>query len=62
MPPDTLNMGTVWEDERFTWNVPVENQDTVPIEVTSFSRTCNCLSIKPEAFVLEPGERSDLHL
>lgn len=62
IPPGALIIGTVWEDDRFDWTVPIENKEAVPVEVASFSRSCNCLSIEPEAFVLEPGERRNLHL
>lgn len=42
--------------------MPIENHEGEPIEVESFSKTCNCLSVEPESFVLEPGERRELHL
>jgi hypothetical protein len=62
IPAEALEMGTVWEDDRFAWTVPIENRETLPIEVASFSTSCNCASIAPESFVLEPGERCELHL
>jgi hypothetical protein len=62
IPPDALNMGTVWEDEDFSWTVPIENQEATSVEVESFSRTCNCLSVEPESFVLGPDERRELRL
>jgi hypothetical protein len=62
IPPDALNMGTIWEDEQFKWTAPIENREATPIEVESFGTTCNCLSIEPNSFVLEPGERRELRL
>jgi hypothetical protein len=62
VPQNAFNMGTVWEDEYFSWTVPIENQEAESIEVESFRRTCNCLSIEPESFVLGPGERRELRL
>jgi len=62
IPPEALNVGDVWEDERFAWTVLIENQEPVPVEMTSFSHTCNCLSIKPESLVLKPGERRELYM
>jgi hypothetical protein len=62
IPPDGLNMGTIWEDDQFTWTVPIENHEATPVEVASFSTTCNCLSVEPIAFVLAPGERRELRM
>jgi hypothetical protein len=55
-------MGTIWEDEQFTWTVPIENHETTAIEVESFGTTCNCLSIEPSSFVLAPGGRRELRM
>ncbi len=55
-------MGTIWEDEEFKWTAPIENREVTPIQVESFGTTCNCLSIEPNSFVLEPGERRELRL
>ncbi len=60
--PDALNMGTIWEDDQFTWTVPIENREPARIEVEQFGSTCNCLSIEPSSFELEPGERRQLRL
>jgi hypothetical protein len=62
IPPDALNMGTIWESEEFAWTVPIDNHELSPIEIQSFGSTCNCLSIEPQSFVLGPGQRRDLYL
>jgi hypothetical protein len=62
IPPDALNMGTIWEDGQFAWTVPIENREASAVEVESFGTTCNCLSIQPESFVLAPGERRQLQM
>jgi hypothetical protein len=62
IPPDALNMGTIWEAEEFAWTVPIENREATPVDVESFGTTCNCLSIEPKSFVLAPGERRELAL
>jgi len=62
IPPEALNMGTIWESEEFAWTVPIENHESTPVEVESFGTTCNCLSIEPKSFHLGPGERRDLEL
>jgi hypothetical protein len=62
IPPDALNLGTIWENEDFMWTAPIENREAEPIEVKSFGKTCNCLSIEPQSFVIRPGERRELRL
>ncbi|HEV3258764.1 MAG TPA: hypothetical protein VG013_17975 [Gemmataceae bacterium] len=57
-----MNIGAVWENDRFTWTVPIENDEEKPVEVESFSTTCNCLSVEPQSFVLKAGERRELRL
>src|SRR3989442_2418715 len=32
IPPDALNMGTIWEDDQFAWTVPIENHEGTSIE------------------------------
>jgi hypothetical protein len=62
VPPAALKIGTVWETDHFEWVLPVENREATPIQVTSFSRSCSCLSVEPEAFTIEPGARRELRL
>jgi hypothetical protein len=62
IPPEALNMGTIWESDQFAWTVPIENHEAIPVEVESFGTTCNCLSIEPKSFVLQPGEQRRLAL
>jgi hypothetical protein len=62
IPPEALSMGTIWESEEFAWTVPIENHEAAPVEVESFGTTCNCLSIEPKSFVLQPGEQRQLAL
>ncbi len=57
-----LNFGEVWENEHFTWRLPVENRGETTVEVESFSKSCACLSVEPQCFVLKPGERLELRL
>jgi hypothetical protein len=57
-----LNIGTVWETDHFEWILPIENREETLIEVESFSTTCNCMSIVPQSFILEPGARRELRL
>ena len=57
IPKESLNFGTVWEEEKFSWTVPIENHEAESVEIESFSSSCSCLSIKPKSLVIGPGER-----
>jgi hypothetical protein len=59
---DRLNFGEVWESEQLSWTLPVENRESHPVEIESFSATCNCASIQPQKLFLAPGERRELQL
>ncbi|MBX9628558.1 MAG: DUF1573 domain-containing protein [Gemmataceae bacterium] len=54
--PAALNFGTVWEDPRFEWAVPVHNPGPAAVVVERWQASCNCLGVSPDALRLEPGE------
>jgi hypothetical protein len=62
VPEDRLDLGPVWESDEVYLTLPIENQESGPVEVESFSATCNCLSVEPRSFALRPGERRELRL
>jgi len=57
-----LDFGDVCEDESFVWTMPIENRGSTPVCVESFRKTCNCMSVRPASFTVEPGERRQLEL
>jgi hypothetical protein len=57
-----LNLGEVWEDSKFPWKLPIRNQGTQKVEIIGFATSCSCVSLRPHAFVLGPGEGRDLEL
>jgi hypothetical protein len=58
----SLDLGSLWESEEHVSTVTVENKEPTPVEVESVQTTCNCLSVEPQQFVLQPGERRELRL
>ncbi len=62
VPEEALNIGDVWENEDLAVVLPIENRGTSEAVVKEFSRTCNCVTVTPNTFVLQPHERIDLRL
>jgi hypothetical protein len=62
IPAESLDFGTVYEDEYLSWTLPIENHKPVSVEIESFSTSCNCLLIDPPTLTIGPSERRDLRL
>jgi len=62
VPEESLQVGTVWEDERFQTSIPVTNNEPFSVDVASFSASCDCLSIEPASFRIDPAETRKLSL
>ena len=58
-----LNLGAMWETDRFELTIPVTDNEQHPIEIEeieSLSATCNCLLIEPRTLTVGPGEKRAL--
>jgi hypothetical protein len=58
----SLDFGEVWENAKFDWTLPIRNTTADPIEVLSFSTSCSCLDVRPQSFVVQPGQAQRLTL
>jgi hypothetical protein len=56
VPEGHDSFGEVWESKDFTWSFPVMNRGDRPVTVASVTGSCNCLSVSPEKFTIEPGQ------
>ncbi len=56
------DFGTTWLTNHFEWTIPIQNQDTVPIQVESIGLSCSCVQIVPSSFTIQPGEEVTLRL
>jgi hypothetical protein len=59
---DSLDFGTVWSDEKFSWTIPVTNVTSRRVTITKIAKSCQCTQVQPSSFVLDPGEQACLHL
>jgi hypothetical protein len=57
-----LNIGEVWEEKKFPWDLPVRNKTDHTIEIVRFRTSCNCVEITPQSLVLPAGDSANLHL
>ncbi|MBX9583362.1 MAG: DUF1573 domain-containing protein [Gemmataceae bacterium] len=48
--------GEVWLTNDFAWSFPVVNRAERPVSVRNVTGSCNCLSVTPRDFTVEPGE------
>jgi hypothetical protein len=61
-PSSALNLGEVWEDERFSWILPVKNHGSDPVHVADVRANCDCVSAEPRTFKVLPGQSYPLRL
>lgn len=52
VPHARLDIGTVWSDRAFKWQLPVENSTSQPVEILRLSASCSCTSISPTSLVI----------
>jgi hypothetical protein len=62
VPAEKLDFAEVWETDRFAWTLPVENCGSERVAVTGVVGSCQCLTVEPQQFALDPGGRIDLRL
>jgi hypothetical protein len=60
--PQHLDIGEVWENPAFKWEVPIENHTTKDIHIDGFLPSCTCLSIEPPSLVVPARESATVTL
>jgi hypothetical protein len=55
--PAYLDLGEVWEQDRFPWDLVIENRSKEDIRIRDFSTSCSCLAIEPKS-LLVPARKS----
>jgi hypothetical protein len=60
--PHYLDIGTLWDDDHYSWSLPVENREAETVSIDHFSTSCNCLSTTPSRLELASGEKRDVRL
>ncbi len=62
VPAAALDLGEVWEDERFAWVVPVTNRGQHPVHISAVRTNCQCVSAEPRSFTVPPGQTRPIRL
>ena len=57
-----LSIGEVWSSRNLRTNLVVTNQSDSEVKLAEIFTSCNCLSIKPNRFGLQPGEEIKLDM
>jgi hypothetical protein len=60
--PQSLDLGTVWEQRGFPWTVTFRNPSKQPIQVVRINTSCDCMSASPQAFAVPPGGSAAMQL
>jgi hypothetical protein len=52
-----LNLGEVWEEDGFTYQLPIQNQTRSAIQIHDFAVSCGCCrSVEPRSLLIPAGE------
>jgi hypothetical protein len=60
--PKFLDFGEVWEQDRFEWNLPIQNQSSQPTIVTGLHGSCTCQSMNPLEFTIPAGGHQQIQV
>lgn len=62
IPVANLDIGEVWEEKGFVWQLPIRNLTSDTIQVQQFKTSCGCTSVNPSKLLLQPGETATVAL
>ncbi|MBX9583962.1 MAG: hypothetical protein K2X87_26990 [Gemmataceae bacterium] len=58
--PRSLDLGEVWESDKFEWPVTVRNLGAEPVRVSSLTAACSCVGSASSTVEVPPGEARPL--
>lgn len=62
VPVANLDIGEVWEEKDFVWELPIRNLARDTIEIRKFANSCSCTAIEPPRLTIQPGETATVKL
>lgn len=62
VPAEMLDLGEVWEQDGFTWELPVRNVTTADIRIERIANSCSCTSVEPKSLVVPAGQTRTVRL
>ena len=57
-----LELGTVWEQPEFPWELPIRNDSQHDVSITGYVSSCACAKIEPQQLTIPAGCTRDIHL
>lgn len=57
-----MDIGDVWQNERYEIAVPVENRGPSPPSLVNAPSGCRTVTLAPKGVTLQPGERTSVTL
>jgi len=60
--PGQLDFGEVWRQDKFPWEFVVRNETELPIEITGFDSSCDCVTVEPSALSIPGRQEARLRL
>lgn len=57
-----LDVGEVWEDSGFRWDLPITNNSSVDVEILDIKAQCGCLSVESVPLLVGAGQTEGLRL
>lgn len=62
VPPSALQIGEVWENNKFELKLPLRNASSSQLRVLEVQAGCSCVEVSPGNFTLRPKETIELKL
>lgn len=59
--PESLNIGTVAEQDKLEWDLPISNVSAHAVTISRFERECYCTKIQPESLTIPAHTTSTVH-
>lgn len=56
IPTANLDIGEVWEEKDFVWQLPIRNVTRDTIEIRKFITSCGCTAIDPPKLTIQPNQ------
>src|SRR5579859_5236987 len=60
--PAGLNIGDVWENDKFQWDLSLVNRKMQNLNIRGFHASCGCVSVNPRETTIYPGQETTIHL
>lgn len=60
--PKALDIGEVWETDRFAWAVPLTNSGPQAVTLTDLRGSCDCGTVEPSTLTLPPSGTQTVRL